>query len=59
MTLVSYFQSKISKCLVLYSVLTRVIKWLAAIKLVLKIDKNKCNEIHNKDIITFYISYRL
>jgi len=42
-----------------YSVLTCVIKWFAAIKLVLKIDKNKCNEIHNKDIITFYISYRL
>jgi hypothetical protein len=33
-----------------------MIKWLAAIKLVLKMDKNKGNEIHNKDIITFYIS---
>jgi hypothetical protein len=40
-------------CLVSYSVLTRMIKWFAAIKLAINLDKNKCDEIHNKEFITF------
>jgi len=40
-----------------YSILSHVIKWFAAIKLVLNLDKSGCNEIHNKEFITFYISY--